>query len=202
MIGGNGTILFLTTTTVNGTPVERARINESTFWLGKSSASTTTNGWGFNLNGTGGANFTTTNNEFFTWDNYNGSGSIQMDFRWNNTEVGSISYTSSAVAYNTTSDYRLKDNPQPLTGSGAFIDALKPKTWTWKIDGSRGIGFLAHDLQEAGSSSVHGEKDAMRDDGVTPKYQSVEYGSPEFIANIVLELQSLRQRVAQLEKGV
>ena len=175
---------------------EKARIDSGTLWLGKTSASITTNGWGFNGSGSGGANFSVTNNEFFTWDNYNGGGTVQMDFRWNNTEVGSITYTSSAVAFNTTSDYRLKNNPQPLTGSGAFIDALKPKTWAWKIDGSRGVGFLAHELQEAGSSSVHGEKDAMREDGVTPKYQSVEYGSPEFITNIVLELQSLRKRLA------
>jgi hypothetical protein len=172
------------------------------FYIGKATSSTTVNGWGLNNVGTGGTNFSVTNNEFFTWDNYNGSGTVQMDFRWNNIEVGSITYTSSAVAYNTGSDYRLKDNPQPLTGSGAFIDSLKPKTWAWKIDGSRGVGFIAHELQEVGSSSVYGEKDALRDDGVTPKYQSVEYGSPEFIANIVLELQSLRQRVAQLETGV
>jgi hypothetical protein len=179
---------------------ERMRIDgNGTVFIGKSAASTTTLGWGLNSDGSGGSTFTITNNEFFTWNNYNGSGSVQMDFRWNNTEVGSISYTSSAVAYNTTSDYRLKDNPQVLTGSGAFIDALQPKTWSWKIDGSRGVGFIAHEVQAISPSSVSGEKDAMRDDGVTPKYQSVEYGSAEFIANIILELQSLRARVAQLE---
>ena len=188
----NGIIAFGAGT--SGT--ERMRITPTILYIGKTAESTTTLGWGLGTSGTGGTNFTVTSNEFFTWNNVSGGGSVQMDFRWNNTEVGSIAYTSSAVSFNTTSDYRLKDNPQPLTGSGAFIDALKPKTWGWKIDGSRGVGFLAHELQEVGSSSVHGEKDAMREDGVTPKYQSVEYGSPEFIANIVLELQSLRKRLA------
>jgi hypothetical protein len=114
--------------------------------------------------------------------------------------VGSISVTSSATAYNTSSDYRLKDNPQPLTNSGAFIDALKPKTWNWKADGSKGVGFLAHEVQEVSPKSVVGTKDAVDADG-KPVMQAMEYGSAEFIANIVAELQSLRARVAQLEQG-
>ena len=146
------------------------------------------------------------------------------------TLVGSISVTASATAYNTSSDYRLKDNQKPLTGSGEFIDSLKPKTWDWKADGSRGVGFIAHEVQEVSPTSVVGEKDATRieqyeispavpavldEEGnvVTPAveavmgerevpaYQAMEYGSSEFIANIVAELQSLRKRVAALEAG-
>jgi hypothetical protein len=162
-------------------------------------ANLTSLGWALQANGAGSTRFTVSNNEFFTWDNYNGSGFAQMDFRWNNTEVGGISFTSSATTYGTSSDYRLKDNQQPLTGSGPFIDALKPKSWSWKIDGSRGVGFIAHEVQDISPSSVVGEKDAMREDGVTPKYQSMEYGSAEFVANIVAELQDLRKRVALLE---
>lgn len=119
-------------------------------------------------------------------------------FRYNGGTVGSISITTSATAYNTSSDYRLKDNPQPLTGSGAFIDALQPKTWEWKADGSRGVGFIAHEAQAVSPSSVVGEKDAVDPDG-KPVMQAMEYGSAEFIANIIAELQSLRARVADLE---
>jgi hypothetical protein len=110
-----------------------------------------------------------------------------------NNEIGVISQNgTTGVSYNTSSDYRLKDNPQPLTGSGAFIDALKPKTWEWKADGSKGVGFIAHEVQEVSPSSVMGEKDGEQ-------MQAMEYGSAEFIANIIAELQSLRKRVAQLE---
>jgi hypothetical protein len=112
--------------------------------------------------------------------------------------AGNISVNGAATAYNTSSDYRLKDNPQPLTGSGAFIDALKPKTWNWKADGSRGVGFIAHEVQEVSPNSVVGAKDAVDAEG-KPVYQAMEYGSAEFIANIIAELQSLRARVAQLE---
>jgi hypothetical protein len=112
--------------------------------------------------------------------------------------VGDISVTTTSTAYNTSSDYRLKDNPQPLTNSGAFIDALKPKTWDWKADGSKGVGFIAHEVQEVSPGTVVGDKDAVDADG-KPVMQAMEYGSAEFIANIVAELQSLRARVAQLE---
>ena len=105
---------------------------------------------------------------------------------------GSITTDGANTAFNTSSDYRLKDNPQPLTGSGAFIDALKPKTWVWKETGIHGVGFIAHEVQEVSPSSVVGEKDGKQ-------MQQMEYGSAEFIANIIAELQSLRVRVAQLE---
>ena len=114
------------------------------------------------------------------------------------TLVGYIGITSSSTSYNTSSDYRLKDNQQPLTNSGAFIDALQPKTWNWKADGSKGVGFIAHEVQEVSPGTVVGEKDAVDADG-KPVMQAMEYGSAEFIANIIAELQSLRARVAQLE---
>jgi hypothetical protein len=112
--------------------------------------------------------------------------------------AGSVSLNGASASYNSVSDYRLKNSPQALTGSGAFIDALQPKTWTWAGDGTAGVGFIAHEVAAISSRSVNGEKDAVNADG-TPKYQSMEYGSPEFIANIVAELQSLRARVAALE---
>jgi len=115
-------------------------------------------------------------------------------FTYVSSDVGSITTDGSTTSYNTSSDYRLKDNPQPLTGSGAFIDALKPKTWNWKADGSRGVGFIAHEVQAVSPGSVVGEKDGEQ-------MQAMEYGSAEFIANIIAELQSLRARVAALESN-
>jgi hypothetical protein len=106
--------------------------------------------------------------------------------------VGSITTTTTATAYNTSSDYRLKDNPTDLTGSGTFIDALRPREWTWKINGERGVGLVAHEAQEVTPSSVTGEKDGE-------EMQAVAYGSSEIIANMLAELKSLRARVAALE---
>jgi hypothetical protein len=112
--------------------------------------------------------------------------------------VGQVQVSASGTTYGTISDYRLKENPQPLSGSGTFIDALQPKTWTWTTDGSAGAGFIAHEAAQVAPRSVSGQKDAVNEDGA-PRYQGMDYGSSEIIANMVAELQALRARVAALE---
>jgi hypothetical protein len=119
-------------------------------------------------------------------------------FRKQATTVGNISITGSATTYNSGSDYRLKDITGPLTDSATFIDNLKPKVGTWKADGSKFVGFLAHEFAEVSPSSVSGEKDAVDSDG-KPVYQAMQASSSEVIANLVAELQSLRARLAALE---
>ena len=119
-------------------------------------------------------------------------GNIAEFFR-GGSAVGSISVTGSATAYNTSSDYRLKDVDGPITNSGAYIDALKPVQGSWKADGSRFIGLLAHEVQEVSETTIAtGEKDGE-------KMQAMDYSAPELIANLIAEIQSLRARVAQLE---
>lgn len=114
--------------------------------------------------------------------------------------VGSIVQSAVGTTYNTTSDYRLKGNVVDLAGSGAFIDALRPRQWTWTTNGDAGAGFIAHEAQEVSPTSVSGEKDAVDDQG-NPRYQSMQPGSDEIVANIVAELQALRARVAALESA-
>jgi hypothetical protein len=113
---------------------------------------------------------------------------------WRSTvQVGNISVTTTATAYNTSSDYRLKDIDGPVANSGAYIDALKPVQGSWKADGSRFIGLLAHEVQEVSETQIAtGEKDG-------DEMQAMDYSAPEIIANLIAEIQSLRARVAQLE---
>jgi hypothetical protein len=120
------------------------------------------------------------------------------ELTYQGSNVGSISYNGSNTVYATTSDYRLKDLTGPLTDSGAFIDSLKPKVGTWKSNGSKFVGFIAHEFAEVSPTSVCGERDAVDADG-KPVYQAMQASSAEVIANLVAELQSLRQRVAALE---
>ena len=97
------------------------------------------------------------------------------------TERGSITTNGSATAYNTTSDYRLKENILPMTGALATVQALKPVTYTWKESGDNSQGFIAHELQAVVPDCVTGEKDAVEtytdeegNEQTRPKYQSID----------------------------
>lgn len=147
------------------------------------------------------------------------SGALYMEFNYNQSGAGSISQNgTSSVLYNVTSDYRLKANQQPLTGSGDFIDALKPKSWKWITDGRKDAGFIAHEFQEVCPNAVIGVKDETIEQEyvvspaveatetqesipevmgtrTVPKYQAMQASSSEVIANLVAEIQSLRYRL-------
>lgn len=112
--------------------------------------------------------------------------------------AGSISSSGSTTTFATSSDYRLKHSIADLTGSGAFIDALQPREWVWADGGGRGAGFVAHEFAAVSPGSVVGAKDAVDAQG-RPVYQALQAGSSEVIANLVAEVQALRQRVAALE---
>ena len=118
------------------------------------------------------------------------------------TAIGSIARVSatSAVVYNTTSDYRLKTVTGAVTGQGARIDALKPVDYMWTEGGQQARGFLAHEFQAVYSNSVTGDKDAVDANG-SPKYQAMQAATSEVIADLVAEIQSLRKRLAALESA-
>jgi hypothetical protein len=143
-------------------------------------------------------------NAFFLFNFRNSpiNGAKYQRFFYNGTtETGSISLNgSTGVLYNVTSDYRIKNNPVPVTDSGTFVDALQPKTWDWWDGSGKGVGFIAHEFMEVAKYSGSGEKDAVDAKG-NPVYQCVQPSSSEVIANLVAELQSLRKRLAALEQA-
>jgi len=77
--------------------------------------------------------------------------------------IGSITRngTTNAVLYNTSSDYRLKENVEPLTNALTRVAQLRPVKWKWKGNTATGEGFIAHELQIVVPSAVSGEKDAV-----------------------------------------
>jgi hypothetical protein len=91
-----------------------------------------------------------------------GSGYGYERFFWNGSIIGQIVQNgTTGVTYNTSSDYRLKENVAPMSGSIDRLKQLKPSTWSWVQDGSHGEGFIAHEAQTVVPESVHGTKDAM-----------------------------------------
>jgi hypothetical protein len=90
------------------------------------------------------------------------SGDYDMiNFRNTNGQVGRIGCNGSATSYITSSDYRLKEDIEPMTGALAQVALLKPVTYKWKVDGSDGQGFIAHELQAVVPDAVTGVKDAV-----------------------------------------
>ena len=96
-----------------------------------------------------------------------------ISFRNPNGAQGSVAINSTTVTYNTSSDYRLKENIAPMTGALATVAQLKPVTYNWKVDGSAGQGFIAHELQAVVPDCVTGEKDAVDAEG-KPQYQGID----------------------------
>ena len=103
-----------------------------------------------------------------------GAGSFIVFYNSAGAAAGFINQTgTTTVAYTTSSDYRLKEDVQPMTGALAKVAALKPVTYKWKADQSASEGFIAHELAEVCPQAVVGEKDAVDADG-NPKYQGID----------------------------
>ena len=128
------------------------------------------------------------------------SATAYIQFLYNNTSIGSITQNgTTATAYNTTSDYRLKESVKPLFGGLDRVNALKPSVYTWKSDGSNGEGFLAHELAEVVPIAVTGQKDAVNDDGsINP--QGVDLS--KVVPILVAAIQELSAKVKSLEDKV
>jgi len=126
-------------------------------------------------------------NDFYI-NRSNGDGTI-FNFRRNGTTVGSVSVSSGATAYNTSSDYRLKQDIISMTGALAKVAALKPVTYKWKSDGSDAEGFIAHELAEVCPHAETGEKDAVDEDG-NPVYQGIDVSF--LVATLTAAIQELK----------
>ena len=119
-----------------------------------------------------------------------------IDFRRETLSVGNIAVTTLATTYNSISDYRLKEAVQPLVGGLARVSALKPSIYKWKVNGSDGEGFLAHELASVVSAAVTGEKDAVNEDG-SINAQSIDMS--RIVPILVAAIQELTARVQTLE---
>jgi hypothetical protein len=189
---GSGTSGALTFSTTNaGVLGERARIDSS----GNLLVGTTSTGYT-----SSGSTYYSPSVQYWINNHLTGtsSGTRYIGFGIGTGEVGSITQSgTTAVLYNTTSDYRLKNNQQALTGAKDFIMALKPKKWQWWDGSGEGVGFVAHEFMEVAKYSGNGEKDAIDADG-KPVYQSIQPSSSEVMANLVAFIQEQQALISTL----
>jgi hypothetical protein len=134
----------------------------------------------------------------------NSSGSL-IDFRKDGNVKGSITITSSTTSYNTSSDYRLKEDIIELDDSIDRLKALKPCNFAWKADGSRVDGFIAHEAQEVVPEAVTGTKDAVDEEG-NPDYQGIDQSKlipllTKALQEAITKIETLEARVDVLENA-
>ena len=84
-------------------------------------------------------------------------------FRGDGTLIGSIAKSGSSVQYNTTSDYRLKENDASISDGITRIKQLRPIRFNWKEFPEKGNqdGFFAHEVSSVVPEAVTGDKDGI-----------------------------------------
>ena len=154
-ISGNGIIRFLP-----GDGSEKVRITAGGGLLVGMTISSIAN-QGFAVDDDGLTLMTTYGGRTCIMSRYTDDGEV-LQFRRSGTATGSISVTSSATSYNTSSDYRLKEDVKPIANASEKVLSLNPVDAAWKIDGTRVQTFLAHEYGEVVTGGATGVKDGMR----------------------------------------
>jgi hypothetical protein len=132
-------------------------------------------------------------------DTGTGSGATYASFTYATSSIGNITQNgTTGVLYNLTSDYRLKNNPEALTGAKDFVMALQPKKWQWWDGSGEGVGFIAHEFMEVAKYSGNGIKDAVDEEG-KPIMQSIQPSSSEVMANLVSLIQEQQTIIESLK---
>jgi hypothetical protein len=121
-----------------------------------------------------------------------------MLFRYNSTGIGSIVGNGSSVAFNTTSDYRLKEDLKEIKGLEK-LSALKVYDFKFKNSENRMDGVLAHELAEVLPYAVTGEKDAVDVDG-NIKPQGVDYS--KIVPILIKAIQELKTEIDSLKNQI
>jgi hypothetical protein len=182
-LGINGSeILFET----NGS--ERARIDSSgNILFGKTAASTAGQGIYIEPSGIGygRANFVSQSTTGIPLAFYYDNGSTPVN-------VGRVQTSATTTSYITSSDQRLKENIADADDAGSKIDAIQVRQFDWKADGShQDYGMIAQELQAVAPEAVSGDADSE-------EMMGVDYS--KLVPMLIKEIQSLRNRVAQLEE--
>jgi hypothetical protein len=115
-----------------------------------------------------------------------------VDF--NGNAQGSIGMGSNTVSYNTSSDYRLKENQVAISDGIARLKNLKPYRFNFKVDPDKTVdGFFAHEVTPIIPEAVTGEKDA--EDMQQLDYAKLTPLLTAALQEAVTEIESLKARL-------
>lgn len=122
--------------------------------------------------------------------------------------AGGITITGSAtVTYGQGSDYRLKENFEPLTGALNKLLSIPVYKFSWKSEPEKGKvdGFIAHEVQAIVPEAIIGQKDAIDEEG-NPIYQQIDQSKLvpllfKAVQELSLKVEALEARIQSLESG-
>jgi hypothetical protein len=183
-----GRLVFSTTADGASTPTERARITSAGdfYFAGITSAPTgAANGAAIINNGQLQTSRATTES------------TTHVVFYNTNGLVGSIGTSGSSTSYNTSSDYRLKENVTSVSDGITRLQQLKPSRFNFIADPAKTVdGFLAHEVQTIVPEAITGKKDAVDDDG-NPEYQGIDQS--KLVPLLTAALQDAIAKIESLE---
>ena len=128
------------------------------------------------------------------FSNSEGSGAYRIRFDSNDTVVGSIGVGTSSTAYNTSSDYRLKENVDYTWDATTRLKQLKPARFNFIADDTNTLvdGFIAHEVSSIVPEAITGTKDAVDADD-NPEYQGIDQS--KLVPLLVKTIQELEARL-------
>jgi hypothetical protein len=156
-----GRLVFSTTADGAASPTERMRIDSAGNVTFRTGTTPDRNG-----SGTAFVDSSGSGSPVYLYFKKTFSGSRDaIDFNHNGTSVGQIQFTNTATAYNTSSDYRLKENVVEITDGITRLQQLKPSRFNFIADPDSTVdGFIAHEVQDVVPEAISGEKDAVDDE--------------------------------------
>ena len=145
------------------------------------------------------------------WNTESSGGYIAFAYGSGGAAGGSISYSGGTTSYNTSSDYRLKENVDYTWDATTRLKQLKPARFNWISDDTDTLidGFLAHEVSSIVPEAVTGEKDAVYTAEEAENSAGAEAGdikvqvmdNAKLVPLLVKTIQELEARITTLESA-
>jgi hypothetical protein len=171
------------------------------------SALSSGSGLTFNSSGQIIAALAASNGHYINRTNYSSGTYNNMVFMIDGSTKGTISCNGSSTAYNTTSDHRLKENVEDMTGAIDRVKQLLPKRFNFIADDTNTLvdGFLAHEAQSVVAEAVTGTHNEVDDDD-NPVMQGIDQAKlvpllTGALKEAIAKIEALETRVTALENS-
>ena len=120
--------------------------------------------------------------------------------------VGSIVRSGSGTNYQSSSDYRLKENIVDITDATNRVKQLQPKRFNFIADADTTVdGFIAHEVSDIVPEAIHGTKDGVDENG-NPIYQGIDQSKlvpvlTKALQEAITKIEELETRIQTLENN-